>query len=480
MDYFSKYLKYKHKYNNLKNQLGGTSIDETIQTLELTDLYKLKNQAIRDLEQIIPTDRFINLEEIVKLIDDNRLNEFLENIIINYIYKQDEEKILDVYTNPDNFFNKLHQVVTATHNIWIHLNRYIETNDHTVLLIPGDSPTYFLFLLKILYPEILTNPKVTIVVFPISKLSNEDKIIEFIYDKDGVPSDYKIKSDGKPYLKFIFDNNIPQSIRENPHQFVIIDYLEAGRSVVFIEHTIKELYEDKPYRINKNFVKVINLKYYFVPTSEIQGFLLEYNEFMEKYNEEINSNPNIFNGLIGAKQYEKFLFANWYLYLDNNFLEGLEDFTTSNSLNVLMYLVDDSDRRCQYKISLREATKLTTKSTSMADFISKIENQDKIYTQCNIFNILLYLICNHYQIINSKCAELVKKLSDKIISLIPLNTPVKLIVIVIVKKKKIEIKVEVEKIGQIIGYSKLNAKFKNLDESIELIGLLDIKSIISI
>ena len=44
---------------------------------------------------------------------------------INYIHKQDENKILNVYTNPDNFFTKLYQVVLATHNIWINLKKYI-------------------------------------------------------------------------------------------------------------------------------------------------------------------------------------------------------------------------------------------------------------------------------------------------------------------------------------------------------------------
>ena len=479
MDYFSKYLKYKHKYNNLKSQFGGTSFDLSIQELTLTDLHQVRIQANQYLSQIIPTDKFINPEEIARLIDENGLDEIIDNVIINYIYKQDENKILNVYTNPDNFFNKLYQVVLATNNIWIHLKKYTDTNDHTVLLIPGDSPTYFLFLLKTLYPEISTNPKVTIVEFPISKLGSfKENFIEFTYSKNGTPADYKINVDGKPYLKFIIDNNVPESIREIPHQFVIIDYLEAGKSAVFIEHTIKELYDTQPYRINKNFVKVINLAYYFQTTSEIQENLSEYDKFIEKYNKKIKSKPNKFDGLAGAIKYEKFLFANWYFYLDNNFLEGLKDFAKVDSIKVLKYLVDDSDRRCQHKICLYEATELAASSTSMSEFISKISKPYNIHIQCNLFNILLYLICNHYAKMNSKCGELVKTISDKIISLIqampcgssfardaPLNTPVKIIVN------------GNEKLGQIIGYEQLKAQFKNLEDKIELIGLLDIKSI---
>lgn len=471
MNHFTKYLKYKLKYNNLKRQLGGTSIDASIMDLSLTDLHKLRNQFNQDLLQIIPKDKFINPDEIIKLLEENDFDEILNKIIISYMYKQNDSyyNILNIYTNPNSFFTKLHQIVLATHNIWINLNKYIDCNDHTILLIPGDSPTYFLFLLKILYPEILTNPKITIVEFPISKLGSlSENIIEFKENKHGARKNYIINADGKPYLRFIIENNIPKQIRDEPHQFVIIDYLEAGKSAVFIEHTIKELYEYIPYRINKNFVKVINLAYYFQTTSYIEESLSEYNKFNKKLIKKLESDPHIFDGLEGAKKYEEFLFANWYLYLDNNFLENLENFATSDSINVLKYLVDESDRRCQYKLSLSEATKLALKSTSMSDFISKIEKPVRIHAQCNLFNILLYLICCYYDKINLRCEELLKKISDKIISLIPLNTSVKLIV-----NGK-------EKLGQIIGYKQLKAQFKNLDEKVELIGLLDIKSINSI
>lgn len=465
MNYYAKYIKYKDKYCKLKYQLGGTITDSYIQTIELGDLHTIINKSMQDLLHIIPPDKFINQEEITRLIEEIGLDEIIDKLVINYIYKKDDTNVLNTYTNPDGFFTKLLQVISATHNLWIHLNKYIEANAHTVLLIPGDSPTYFLFVLKLLHPEITTNPKVTIVEFPISKLGSGNDVIEFKYNSDGVLSNYKINSDGKPYIDFIIKNNIPQSIRELPHQFVIIDYLEAGKSAVFIEHTIKELYDTQPFRLDKNFIKVINLAYYFTPTCEIQAYLSEYPGLVKIYNKKIKSNPSIFAGLEGAKRYEKFLLANWYLYLEPDFLVGLDNFATSNSINVLKYLVDESDRRCQYKLSLNQANELASESSSMTDFISKIPKPDLIHSNCNLFNILLYLICTQYEKLNTKCGELIRKLSEKIISLIPINTPIKLII------NGSEIP------GQIVGYDKLKAQFSTVDGKNKLIGLFDIKSI---
>lgn len=431
MDYFSKYLKYKSKYLEIKRQSGGSDLDSQIQAIELDNLHRVLNYTNQYLSSNIPQAKFLNQEEIKSLIDTLGLEQLMAHIIIYYMYQKPNSyyNVLNIYSNPNNFFSKLSHIVLATQNIWVHLSKYIEANTHTVLLIPGDSPTYFLFMLKILYPEILSNPKVTICEFPISGLGSiSDNVIEFLYDNHGVQTDYKINVDGKPYLKFIIESNIPESVLQNPHQFVIIDYLEAGKSAVFIEHTIKELYESKSYRLDLNFVKVINLAYYFETKNVISEYLSEFKSFIKKLEKKKKTEPAYFTGLEGVKRYEKLLFAKWYLYLDPGFLEGLNDFTTDWSINVLKYLVDESGRRCQYKIKLNQAIELSSSSSSMVEFLSKIPKSDTIHWKCNVFLILLYLISGHLDQLNKKTGELFEKITGKIQSLIPIDKPIKLVV----------------------------------------------------
>jgi len=431
MNYKEKYYKYKLKYQALKNQLGGSDINKLVELLSIENLHMIPNTVLQELSNIIPSDKFINPEQVKSLIETIGLDKIIELVGLYYMYQKPNPyyNVLNIYENQNTFFSNLYHVVLATRNIWIHLSKYIKSNTHTVLLIPGDSPTYFLFLLEILYPEIRSNPKVTIVQFPISGLGSiSENIIEFNYDEEGAQTDYKINVDGKPYLKFIIDNNIPETVRQNPHQFVIIDYVEAGKSAVFIEHTIKELYETASYRLDENFVQVINLAYYFLPANDIIEYLCEFKSLKKKLEKKNKKEPNYFLGLDGVKRFEKFLFANWYLYLNPKFLNGLNNFATSYSINVLKYLVDESDRRCQYKLKLKEATELSSSSLSMEEFLSKIPKPSSIHLHCNLFNLILYLISGHLEQLNKKTGELFGRITGKIQSLIPINTPIKLVV----------------------------------------------------
>lgn len=460
--YYNKYLKYKNKYLKLKSQIAGSDLDGLIQSIELDNLHVVHNHVTQQLQTIISQDKFLTLDEIKSLIESVGLEKIIQYVGIYYMYHKDKtnSKALNIHTNPNNFFSELANLFRATENILVNLFKYIESNIHTVLLIPGDSPSYFLFMLEILYPELKSNPKVTIVSFPISGLS-ADNIIEFFYDREGVLSDYKVNADGKPYLNWILKANLPEAIQSTPHQFVIIDYLHAGKSAVFIEHTIKELYETKPYRLDENFIRVINLNYYFQPSSEIQEYLSELKDLKKKIKKLKKSNPEYFSGLDGVKKLEKFLFANWYLYLYPDFLEGLDNIQ-SDKTKVLGYLVDESDRRCQYKLKLAEATELASGSASMSEFLSKIPKPDTVHLNCNLFNILLYLIYTNLSQLNLKSGELFKKISTRVLSLIPRDTPVKFVV----EDKEIP----------------WNFKQDNSDTQIilgpkNIIGLLDISSI---
>ncbi len=429
--FYKKYLLYKTKYIKLKSQIAGSELSELdglIQSIELNNLHIVRDQVTQQLQSIIPQDKFLSLDEIKSLIDSVGLEKIIRCVGIYYIYHKytTYSKSLNIYTSPNDFFSELAYLFRATENILVNLVKYIESNTHTVLLIPGDSPSYFLFMLEMVYPELKSNPKVTIVSFPISGLSADD-IIEFFYDREGVLSDYKVNSDGKPYLDWVLKANLSEAVQSNPHQFVIIDYLHAGKSAVFIEHTLKELYETKPYRLDENFVRVINLNYYFQPSSEINEYLSELKDLKKKIKKLKKTNPEYFSGLEGVKQLEKFLFANWYLYLYPDFLEGLANFPTDKT-KVLEYLVDESDRRCQYKLKLTEATELASGSATMSDFLSKIPKPDTVHLNCNLFNILLYLIYTHLSQLNLKCGELFEKITGKISILIPKGVPIRLII----------------------------------------------------
>jgi|LauGreDrversion4_2_1035121.scaffolds.fasta_scaffold53380_1 hypothetical protein len=427
--FYKKYLKYKTKYQKLKSQIAGSELDGLIQSIELDDLHVVNKHVSQQLQTVIPQDKFLTLDEIKSLIESIGLEKIIELIVIYYMYHKDTtySKALNIHTNPNNFFSELAYLFRATENILVNLGKYIESNTHTVLLIPGDSPSYFLFMLKMIYPQLQTNPKVTIVSFPISGLSGEENIIEFFYDEDGVLTDYKINADGKPYFNFILNKNLPEAVQSNPHQFVIIDYLHAGKSAVFIEHTLKEIYETKPYRLDENFVRVINLAYYFESTSQIKTYFSEFKEVKKKLKDIKKSNPKYFSSLEGVKELEKYLFANWYLYLYPDFLNGLANFPTEK-IKVLEYLVNESDRRCQYKIKLPEATKLASSSATMSEFLGKIPKPSTVHLNCNLFNILLYLIYTHLSQLNLKSGELFEKISTRVFSLIPRDTPVKFVV----------------------------------------------------
>ena len=82
MDYFSKYLKYKSKYLEIKRQSGGSDLDSQIQAIELDNLYRVLDYTRQYLSSTIPQDKFLNQEEIRSLIDTLGLEQLMVHIII--------------------------------------------------------------------------------------------------------------------------------------------------------------------------------------------------------------------------------------------------------------------------------------------------------------------------------------------------------------------------------------------------------------
>jgi hypothetical protein len=418
-DYYKKYQTYKLKYLKLKKQIGGNLLEKIVDTIRLENINQIKTHIIEQLKQQILTDKFLSSDEIQELIKTN--NNLIILTILYFIYQTNTNNYYNVFnlqTNYKNYFNNIYQMVLVTKNIYVHLVKYIEQNTHTVLLIPGDSPTYFLFLLEILFPELKTNRKLTIIQFPISGLGTDkaDKVINFIYKKDKL-YDWEILSDGTKYLKFILDTNLPEHVKNNSHQFVIMDYVEGGKSIVFIDETIKQIYQNQPYRINPNFVRVINLSYYWQKTNHIVESLELFPNFEKKINKLTKINPNALHTLDGIQTYDKIKFRTVF-YLDKDFLIDINtSFITNSSYKVLLYIVDESTRRCQYSLRLNEATCLASKSANMNEFIELISKNSNIHWECNLFRILLYLLCKNKEI-NAICEQLVNTISNKIFSLI--------------------------------------------------------------
>ncbi len=417
--YYSKYIKYKTKYTQLKNQVGGTVINTLTDSISLSNFKQIKSLINGTLGEIIPTEQFIGPEEIACLINSN--SNLIMLVITYYLYNIHKETNYDVFnpvTNYKNYFNKIYQLVLATKNIYIHLTKYIESNIHTVLLVPGDSPNYFLFLLKVLYPEFKSGEKLTIIEFPISGLGaiEPNEIVKFIYKKD-MFYDCEILADGIKYLSFILDLNLPEQVKHNPHQFVIMDYVEAGKSIVFIDKTIKSIYKMEPYRINPDFVRVINLADYFKTSEYIIDEVSMFPKFEKKIRKELEKNPNLFNTLEGIETYDKIKLRHVF-YFDKNFLDGINTgFVADYSSNVLKHIVDESGRRCQYSLKLDKATCLATGTTTMDDFLGQITKPFNIHALCNVFRVLLYLLCTEPNL-NNLAEQAIGKISDKISSLI--------------------------------------------------------------
>ncbi len=426
--FYNKYIKYKNKYTQLKNQVGGTIIDTLTDSISLSNLKKIKSLINGNLGEIISTNQFIGHEEIACLVN---TNPNLIMLIITYylynIHKETNNYVFNPVTNYKNYFDRIYQLIPAAKNIYIHLIKYIESNTHTVLLIPGDSPNYFLFLLKVLYPEFKSGEKLTIIEFPISGLGaiEPNEIVKFHYKKD-MFHNCEILADGTKYLQFILDLNLPAQVKRNPHQFVIIDYVEAGKSVVFIDKTIKAIYKNEPYRINPDFVRVMNLAYYFKSSEYITDEISIFSKFEKKIEKELKVNPNLFNTLEGIETYDK-LKLKYVFYSDKDFLKGIDtSFVTDYSSDVLKHVVDESGRRCQYALKLDQATCLATGSTTMDEFIGQITKPFNIHALCNVFRVLLYLLCKEPKL-NNFAEQAIRKISNKIFSLIVYGVECKVI-----------------------------------------------------
>ena len=107
-----------------------------------------------------------------------------------------------------------------------HLLEVIKPNDFTIVLCPGDSPTNLLFVIKMLYPKLFSNPKIKFIEFPISGLTKEgEKII--------AGKTTQINRIGVDYLKHILRTNSIEP--EYSYNFIVFDMESSGKTLAYLK-----------------------------------------------------------------------------------------------------------------------------------------------------------------------------------------------------------------------------------------------------
>jgi hypothetical protein len=189
MDYYNKYLKYKKKYLELKYEINITGRE--------------KEELERNYDNIfagvdITDDSFTNFDNIKQLGDTNKDNvEFMQKLIktvheLFYHIKHDNNRKLfnyDELVKPQEtrsvkkYLKELKKLNLHIEEIKKHIE--IITNDKgldkTLFLIQGDSPTYFMYFIQVMYTEFYNS--LNLLSIPISKLRNDEPNHTFINEK---------------------------------------------------------------------------------------------------------------------------------------------------------------------------------------------------------------------------------------------------------------------------------------------------------
>ena len=165
--YFNKYNKYKEKYLKLKNQIGGTIVDNInsiVYTSKLDLTCQLYELATSNLDI---SDRFLDLEYFKGLvINDELITKII--ILLLLVFKKDKH----IFLNISNIGNDYYKQLRILFKISLRLgNKLLElVNDKkTLILVPGDSPSYFIFIMRLIDSRFY-NINIIIKEFPISSI----------------------------------------------------------------------------------------------------------------------------------------------------------------------------------------------------------------------------------------------------------------------------------------------------------------------
>lgn len=347
--YYKKYLLYKAKYINLKY---GGGIDDVIK------------EAPDSLLSALFNDRFITPQQLGSI----EVNpDFLYKIIYLFIKlnPRNENFKLIQFGKGDEIYKNIDILIHISKLIYDNLMKVIK--DKTLLLIPGDSPSYFFFIIKVLHPELLTDPRIKICEFPASKLGRSFEA-----------KDYRsIK-----YFESLLD--LP-NLSSNDN-IIILDYMQSGDSIKYIEKNIKDIYLSRVLELTDDKFIKIDIKYYFLKKKEI------------KYYEKMT--------IKGCKFYDKNFPANFpeeypsYLY---------------DHIPLMLLLVDGLSLRCQYEFNMTEALTFLNPENETKDLTEYIKlnssnNLYRMHIRCNIFLYFIYYYIKNREDIIFKTQELLEKL----------------------------------------------------------------------
>ena len=414
--------KNKIKYNALQKQTGGTIID-TLNGMTQDNFCETINALIIEMNTFISSDKYLNTTEL-NLMDDETMDKFI--VFLCWCFK-DNDKLINInINNRDKYYKNVELIIQVSKMIYDDIIQQIESNEKTILLVPGDSPIYYFHIIKILHPDILTNPKVTIVEFPGSKLGTA----------------FREHINGNDYFSYILKDILTDM--DNNINYIIFDYMESGDSSTYISDTIKRLYNKINIKYNDMLkFQDINIKnYYLLDTKIPDKFLPKIKKYIEEkcFNAEstdkskkrfdklfdnadifnVNSTNNIgyYNNVItiindiyqdnkiGEKNelikiLYQFIFG-IFKSLDtiDNFIEEYPKELYNRHSNLMGYFTGGRrNSRCQYKLPMN-----TTESVySATDFITKqkidpnlqfneyFKDSDSIKTNYLNCNLLLYL-----------------------------------------------------------------------------------------
>lgn len=354
MTYYNKYLKYKSKYLKLKQHGGG--LNEKQQSM----FNQIYNNIFIDIElddkNFITYDKLVQGGENDSIID--KLISILNILFMRYITRSGVKLFKDS-KDPAVYYEKIEKLIKHCIEIKLQFQKLLDKigYDKILIVLPGDSPTYFMYIIQILFPDFYD--KIIKVFISISKLRN-DSITE-------------------AYIKPIID----KQFSENPklENIIIFDYGQTGCS------SFKYLYDLLKYKTEN--IGFLDLSYFFFYNDiDFDDDGNQIDIILPVKRTEIICNDKIFNEP----------YTNLFIYpykINKNPSKYPKHFPEElyNNQTILEFFVDDKDGlfgeyfRCQFSNKLNECGLIINK------------NNVKL---CDLFRLFMYFYINKKELLYKK------------------------------------------------------------------------------
>ena len=430
--YFNKYNKYKEKYLKLKNQIGGTIVDN-INSIVYTSKTDLTHQLYELVTSNLDiSDRFLDLEYFKGLvINDELITKII--ILLLLVFKKDKH----IFLNISNIGNDYYKQLRILFKISLRLgNKLLElVNDKkTLILVPGDSPSYFIFIMRLIDSR-FNNTNIIIKEFPISSIG---------------PALEKNKEEKTSIIQRYLNEHVIKS--RDFDQIVIMDYSESGDSVKNLTNIIKLLGITQKiinfnindmFRVNQFVIdqldKNINLiqptlkkidelqlsiSEYQKEIDDLQWSLSEYQDDITtkdilKKAEDLQLSLSEYQDEIDDLQWSLSLYQDDIITKDEILkkaedLKLDEEIMNNNNILLLHYFVNGTinNQRCQYQLKPLDEPKsikqFIEQPNNMHEYFQSMPQIKQIYFHCNLLKYLFYI----YSIKGGRLIELTEMLKD--------------------------------------------------------------------